>query len=93
MYKQLTQFFLIFFFLSATSFSVYADTDDDFGEEGEIEFIEILNGYMDVSEKFIGMAGQQEAAIFFAIEGIVEIYEERNELAKAPQHLQKILKK
>ena len=92
MYNTLTKYILILFCLSLTSVSAYAENDDDF-DEGEMEFVEILDGYMDVSEKFINMAGQQEAAVFFAIEGIVEIYEDRNELAKAPQHLQKILKK
>lgn len=92
MYNTLTKHILILFCLSLSSVSTYAESDDDFGE-GEMEFVEILDGYMDVSEKFISMAGQQEAAVFFAIEGIVEIYEDRNELAKAPQHLQKILKK
>lgn len=92
MYKTVTKYFLILSCLSLTSLSAYADSDDYF-DEGEMEFVEILDGYMDVSEKFISMAGKQEAAVFFAIEGIVEIYEDRNELAKAPEHLQKILKK
>ena len=69
--------------------------NDDIYQAGVEEkfFIDSLDGYMDVSEKFISLAGRREAVIFFAIEGIVEIYERRNELAKAPPHLQKILKK
>ena len=62
-------------------------------EEIFIDAIDTLGGYMDVSERFIRLAGRPEAAIFFAIEGIVEIYEQRNELALAPPHLQKILNK
>lgn len=58
-----------------------------------IDTIDTLGGYMDVSERFIRLAGRPEAAIFFAIEGIVEIYEQRNELALAPPHLQSILDK
>ena len=71
--------------------SLHADHDDVY--IGEEVFIDTLGSYMDVSEKIISLAGRREAAIFFAIEGIVEIYEQRNELAKAPPHLQKILKK
>ena len=62
-------------------------------EEIFIDAIDTLGGYMDVSERFIRLAGRPEAAIFFAIEGIVEIYEQRNELALAPPHLQNILNK
>ena len=92
MSNSVKKYLLIFSFLALIPFSVNAD-EEEYSDEDEIEFIEVLDGYMGVSEKFITMAGQQEAAVFFAIEGIVEIYEERNELAKAPKHLQKILNK
>lgn len=85
MNKLFIKFSLVFtcFFMASTS--VYA--------QEEVEFIEVLNGYMDVSEKFIGMASEQESAVFFAIEGIVEIYEEQGKPDKAAKHLQSILKK
>ena len=60
---------------------------------GDEVFIDTLGSYMDVSAKLVSLAGDRETTIFFAIEGIVEIYERRNELAKAPAHLEKILKK
>ena len=79
------------------SVAVLPDIRDYFpprrGRNFRINAIDRLGGYMDVSERFIRLAGRPEAAIFFAIEGIVEIYDQRNELALAPPHLQKILDK
>ena len=91
MTKLSSRCFLLIGCLILLAPSLQAGNDDIYVEEEF--FIDTLDGYMDVSEKFISLAGRREAVIFFAIEGIVEIYERRNELAKAPQHLQKILKK
>ena len=57
----------------------------------EARFIEILSGYLDVSERYITLAARKEAAVYFAVEGIVEIYEARQELANAVPHLRNIL--
>lgn len=97
MIKLSSRCFLLIGCLTLLAPSLHANsslhTDHNEAYIGEEVFIDTLDSYMDVSEKIIDLAGRREAAIFFAIEGIVEIYEQRNELAKAPPHLQKILKK
>ena len=97
MIKLSSRCFLLIGCLTLPAPSLHANsslhTDHNEAYIGEEVFIDTLDSYMDVSEKIIDLAGRREAAIFFAIEGIVEIYEQRNELAKAPPHLQKILKK
>ena len=97
MIKLSSRCFLLIGCLTLSAPSLHANsslhTDHNEAYIGEEVFIDTLDSYMDVSEKIIDLAGRREAAIFFAIEGIVEIYEQRNELAKAPPHLQKILKK
>ena len=50
---------------------------------GEEEFIEQIQGYLEISEKFLALANRKDAAIFFAAEGIVEIHEERGVLTPA----------
>ena len=60
-------------------------------ESEEAEFIELMGGYLDVSEQFLQFASSSEAAEYFAIEGIIEIYEERGEMRAAIPHLQQIL--
>ena len=57
----------------------------------QIEFIEIMTGYLDVTERIVALASTQEASVYFAVEGIVEIYEDRGELARAIPHLRKVL--
>ena len=48
---------------------------------------------MDSSEKLVSLSGDRETTIFFVIEGIVDIYERRDELAKVPPYLEKALEK
>jgi len=60
-------------------------------ESEEAEFIELMVGYLDVSEQFLQFASSSEGAVYFAIEGIIEIYEERGEMRAAIPHLQQIL--
>ena len=78
---------------------LYADNDKvefrdrDVHLADDVVFIDTLGSYMDVSEKLVSLAGDPETTIFFAIEGIVEIYERRNELAKVPPYLEKVLEK
>lgn len=57
------------------------------------DFIEQVQGYLDISEKYLTLANRKDAAVFFAVEGIVEIHEERGEKAKAIPVLEKILEK
>ncbi len=46
-------------------------------------FLQQFQGYLAIAEKFTALASQEEAAVFFAIEGIVEIHEQRDSLAEA----------
>jgi tetratricopeptide (TPR) repeat protein len=62
-------------------------------ESEEAEFIELMGGYLDVSEQFLQFASSSEGAVYFAIEGIIEIYEERGEMRAAIPHLQQILER
>ncbi|MGF1526697.1 MAG: hypothetical protein ACFCBW_07885 [Candidatus Competibacterales bacterium] len=57
----------------------------------DMEYLDEMRGYIDLSRDFVNALGQREFAVFFAIEGIVEIYEERDELRDAIIHLERIL--
>ena len=72
----------------SAAFAVPAQADD---HEEELDFIEQFEGYMNISEKFLNLAKRTDAAVFFAVEGIVEIHEDRGEQAKAIPMLQKVL--
>jgi len=67
-----------------------ADARDEASQEQQ--FIELMDGYLGVSRQWVEMAGRREGVMFFAIEGIVEIYEERGELRAAIPHLERILR-
>lgn len=62
-------------------------------EEEGAEFLQKMQGYLEVSERFVALVNGRENAIFFAVEGIVEIHEERGELAKSVPILKNILEK
>ena len=70
------------------SFPVLADEEY---EVEEIEEIEIYLGYLEIAHQFLSLATQSEAAIFLAIEDIVEIYEERDDFLGAVEELENIL--
>lgn len=55
------------------------------------DFIEQVQSYLELSEQFVGMAKEKESAVFFAVEGIVEIHEDRGEQAKAIPALRSVL--
>lgn len=57
------------------------------------QFLALMQNYLGVSDQWVEMASKRDTAIYLAIEGIVEIYEQRGEKAKAIPHLQKILEK
>ena len=57
----------------------------------ELTMLETMDGYLNISERFLNLSGEKEAAVYFAIEGIVEIYERRGHKADAAEHLTKIL--
>lgn len=57
----------------------------------EKDFIEQVHDYLELSEQYLDMAKEKEAAVFFAVEGIVEIHEDRGEQAKAIPALRAVL--
>lgn len=61
----------------------YADDHED--------FIDQVQDYLELSEQYLKLAKEKDAAVFFAVEGIVEIHEERGEQAKAVPVLRKVL--
>lgn len=71
-------------FIGLFSLGAVADEEED-------DFLDSVQAYLAVSEKFVDLANRREAAVFFAVEGIAEIHEERGELAKAAPHLIRIL--
>ena len=72
----------------AAVFVAPAHADD---HDEEIDFLETVNSYLEVSERYVSLADRKEAAIFFAVEGIVEIHEDRGEQAAAIPMLTSIL--
>ena len=73
--------------LAATGAAQAAERSD------EERFIDIMSGYLDMSSQWVQMASDRQAVIFFAVEGIVEVYEERGEVRRAIPHLEGILEK
>jgi len=59
--------------------------------QDELDFIDEFQGYLDISESMLDLVNRKEAAVFFAVEGIVEIHEDRGEQAKAIPALNGIL--
>ena len=57
------------------------------------EEVDQLNDYLELAEQYIDLAKRPEAAVFFAVEGIVEIHEARGEKAKAAELLTSMLEK
>ncbi|MEM9999658.1 MAG: hypothetical protein AAF940_02145 [Pseudomonadota bacterium] len=53
----------------------------------EEDFVDQLQDYLDLAEQYVDLANRPEAAVFFAVEGIVEIHEARGEKAKAAELL------
>ncbi len=65
--------------------------------EGDVaqmdQFLALMQNYLGVSEHWVEMASRESTAIYLAIEGIVEIYEQRGDKAKAIPHLKRVLEK
>ena len=62
-------------------------------QEEEGAFIELFQGYLDVADNWVGMANRTDATVFFAIEGVVEIYEDQGDKAKAIPVIRAVLDK
>ena len=67
-----------------TAFAAPASADSE-------EAIELLQGYLELSEQYVDLTNRKDASVFFAVEGIVEIHEARGEQAKAIPILQGVL--
>lgn len=58
----------------------------------ETAFLEVMNRYLELADHYTELASRPETATYFAIEGIVEIYEARGARAEAVEHLERLLK-
>lgn len=68
----------------STTFAAPTFAEDHDAEfEAELDYLEELMSYFDLSEQFVELASKPEAAVFFAVEGIVEIHEENETLPEA----------
>ncbi len=61
------------------------------GEAEARQFIDLMDNYLGLSNRWVSMASQPDTAVYLAIEGITEVYEQRGEKAKAIPHLQTIV--
>ncbi len=57
------------------------------GQDEARHFIDLMGNYLGLSDRWVTMAGQPSTAAYLAIEGIIEVYENRGEKAKAIPHL------
>ena len=87
LFKLFRNMLLMIAFSTLAISSVHAE--ESFAEQEA--FIEIMDGYLDLSRDVVDLASKQETTIFLAIEGIVEIYEGREEMGRAIDHLNKIM--
>lgn len=55
------------------------------------KFLDTMVKYLEITDRYVGLASEPAAAAFFAIEGIVELYEQRGETAQAIPHLERLL--
>ena len=58
----------------------------------EVAFINLMDKYLALSQRVAAIASQPDASVFLAIEGIAEIYQERGEMDKAIEHLNRLIK-
>lgn len=59
----------------------------------EEHFLETLQDYLAIAETFVELSNRPDTTVFFAIEGIVEIHEQRGEQAAAIPILREALDK
>ncbi len=55
------------------------------------EFLDTMVKYLEITDRYVALASEPAAAVFFAMEGIVELYEQRGETAQAIPHLERLL--
>lgn len=56
------------------------------------DFLNLMNQYLALSNAVVDTAARPEAAVFMAIEGIFEVYEQRRDAPSAIQHFERMLK-
>jgi hypothetical protein len=59
------------------------------GEQGA--FVQLMSQYLALGNAVVDTAERPEAAIFLAIEGIFEVYEQRRDAPNAVQHFERML--
>ena len=78
-------------FTAAFAMPVMAEDHGEGAEHEEIDHFDEFQGYLKVSEGFVNLANRKDAAVFFAIEGIIEIHEEKGQPAEAIAALRSVL--
>jgi predicted negative regulator of RcsB-dependent stress response len=54
-------------------------------------FVQLMSQYLELGNAVVDTAERPEAAIFLAIEGIFEVYEQRRDAPNAVQHFERML--
>ncbi len=78
--------------LAGLSPAVARDHREEAESGEEMEFIDLMDKYLTLSQRAAAIASQPDASVFLAIEGIVEIYEERGAMDQAIEHLNRLIK-
>ena len=60
-------------------------------EDQREKFLDTMVKYLEITDRYVALASEPAAAVFFAMEGIVELYEQRGETAQAIPHLERLL--
>lgn len=55
------------------------------------DFLQLMNQYLALSNAVVDTAARPEAAVYIAIEGIFEVYEQRRDAPSAVQHFERML--
>ncbi len=58
----------------------------------EEDFLLLMNQYLTLGNAVVDTAERPEAAVFLAIEGIFEVYEQRRDAPSAVQHFERLLR-
>ena len=61
------------------------------GAAEEEKFLALMNSYLTLGNTVVDTAERPEAAVFLAIEGIFEVYEQRRDAPGAVKHFQRLL--
>ncbi len=55
------------------------------------EFVSLMSDYMSLVDQVVAASGNEEAAVFMAIEGIYEVYEHGKDAPGAIRHFERLL--